>query len=376
VKRVISLVLICTLLLGLVYVVAAGGTAGDPLLSLKYVNEIFFPALVEEGNLRIDQYRQGLVQKVENRLQSSNPQQGLLDGSVFYESAHLDVRVKKNDSFNLSQGSSMMVYAGQTQVYHSGTVVNATTGTTVASGGSLTPFHRYIVAENTTAEFRVVSDTAVLASEGFYSLTYSAETDYNALADALRLLNLFRGSDRGFGKGYELERVPTRIEGLVMFLRLIGEEQQALAFTGGERFADVADWSIGYVSYAYHMGYTKGVGVNGAGQRLFNPNETISASEYMTFLLRALGYSDSAGEFSWDTSVPFAGGCGLLTAGEQSMLQNQTFYRAQVTYLSYFFLNSTLKGSTQTLANKLISSQVFSSTLLMQVQGGLTVTRK
>ena len=375
-KRTISLVLTCTLMIGLVYAIATGGTAGDPLISLKYMNETFFPALLEEGNLRIDQYRQTLVQKVDNRLQSSNPQQDMLDGNVFYESAYLDVRVKKGDSLTLLQGSSMLAYAGQIQVYHSGTMVDATTGTTVASGSSLTPFHRYIVAENTTAEFRVMGDTAVLAPEGYYTLTYSAETDYNALADALKLLNLFRGTDRGFGKGYDLERVPTRVEGLVMFLRLIGEEQHALAFTGGERFADVADWSRGYVSYAYHMGYTKGVGVNGAGQRFFNPNETISASEYMTFLLRALGYSDSAGEFSWDTSLPFAGSSGLLTAGEQSMLQNQVFYRAQVAYLSYFFLDSTLKGSTQTLADKLISNQIFSSTLLMQVQGGLMVTRK
>jgi len=376
VKRAISLVLICALLIGLVYAIAAGGTAGDPLISLKYINETFFPALLEEGNLRIDQYKQNLVQKVENRLQGSIPQQGLADGSAFYESAYLDVRVKKGDSFNLSQGSSMMAYAGETLVYHNGTIVDATTGKTLSSGSALTPFHRYIVAENTTAEFRVTSDTAVLAPEGFCALVYSNETDYNALADALRMLNLFQGTDRGFGKGYDLERIPTRIEGLVMFLRLIGEEQQALAFSGGERFVDVADWSAGYVSYAYHMGYTKGIGVNGAGQRLFNPNETISASEYMTFLLRALGYSDSAGEFSWNTAVPFAGSSGLLTPGEQSMLQNQVFYRAQVAYLSYFFLDSTLKGSNQTLANKLIGNQVFTPTLLMQVQGGLTVTRK
>jgi len=375
-KRAISLVLICTLLIGLVYAIAAGGSAGDPLISLKYMKETFFPALLEEGNLRIDQYKQGLIQKVENRLQPSNPQQGVPNSNTFYESAYLDVRMKQGDSLTLLQGSSVLAYAGQIQVYHSGAVVDATAGAMVTSGSSLMPFHRYIVAENTAAEFRVTGDTAVLAAEGFFSPAYSTETDYNALADALNLLDLFRGSDRGFGKGYELERVPTRIEGLVMFLRLIGEEQQALAFTGGERFADVADWSTGYVSYAYHMGYTKGIGVNSAGLRLFNPNEIISASEYMTFLLRALGYSDSAGEFSWDTSLSFGGSSGVLTAGEQSMLQNQIFYRAQVVYLSYFFLDSELKDGTKTLANKLIENQVFSSTLFMQVQGGLTVTRK
>ena len=72
-------------------------------------------------------------------------------------------------------------------------------------------------------------------------------------------MGLFQGTGTAYGCGYDLEVAPTRVVGLVMFLRLIGEEGAALACTQGNPFADTPAWCDRYVAYAYAKGYTKGV---------------------------------------------------------------------------------------------------------------------
>ena len=67
-------------------------------------------------------------------------------------------------------------------------------------------------------------------------------------------MGLFLGTDHG----YELDRAATRVEGVVMLIRMLGEEEAALAYTGAQPFRDVPEWASKYVAYAYGMGYTKG----------------------------------------------------------------------------------------------------------------------
>ena len=45
-------------------------------------------------------------------------------------------------------------------------------------------------------------------------------------ADKLASLNLFQGT----GDGYQLDNIPTRMQGLVMLIRLLGLEEEALAY--------------------------------------------------------------------------------------------------------------------------------------------------
>ncbi|WP_457848533.1 hypothetical protein, partial [Staphylococcus aureus] len=86
----------------------------------------------------------------------------------------------------------------------------------------------------------------VAAMEGYYALSPSGSIDYNALAAALAELGLFRGTGTAYGSGYDLEVAPTRVVGLVMFLRLIGEESAALAYTGDNPFTDTPAWCDRY----------------------------------------------------------------------------------------------------------------------------------
>ena len=106
-----------------------------------------------------------------------------------------------------------------------------TTGSEVSSGASLAENHRYLVAEDTTALFAVTGKTAVLSYCGLYSLSPAPSVDYPAMAAALKTISLFRGSDTGYGEGFDLEKAPTRMEALIMLIRLLGEESEALTCT-------------------------------------------------------------------------------------------------------------------------------------------------
>ena len=72
----------------------------------------------------------------------------------------------------------------------------------------------------------------------------------------------------------------------------------------------------------------------------------ITADEYLTLILRALGYSDSgaAPEFAWNTALEKSVEFGVLSSGERSMLEGGSFLRAQIVYVSYFSLNAPAKG--------------------------------
>ena len=199
----------------------------------------------------------------------------------------------------------MLVLAGSGRVtFTGGAVVDVTTGTTVSSGTSLSVNHRYLVAEDTTAAFTVTSKTAVVDYQGPYAFRYSGTTDYNAMAAALKTMHLFQGSFTGYGQGYDLEVAPTRMQALIMFIRVLGEEDEALAYTGTCPFKDVAagSQSAKYAGYAYSKGYT-----NGYSADTFRPSQTVTASQFVEFILRALGYSSVETSESLPDPVQSAG---------------------------------------------------------------------
>lgn len=344
-------------------VLAAGGVSGDPVISLRYLNDVFLPQLLGQTQSKVTS---GLNETYQSALDR-------LEGGGSASSAPAERRAKSGDQLTLSTGSVLIPLAGQLRLA-SGSAVDATSGVELAGPADLDLRHQYIVSERGSAVFSIVSDTAVLSTEGGVTLVSSDAPDYNGMADALKSLGLFRGSDLPIGSGYELEETPTRIQGLIMFLRLIGEEQAALSSTAAHPFRDVPDWCDRYVAYAYDKGYTNGVNLP-AG--LFGPSDVMSAPQYVTLLLRALGYSDSAPipDFNWAASIAFAQNVGLLTEGEYDRLMNGVFYRAQVTYVSYYALNFPLKNQSATLLDRLVASGVTTQAAAQQATAAVTSSR-
>lgn len=374
-KRAVTLFLSAALLCGVFTVAATGGTATDPLISKRHADGAFTTQTVTKAEARIAKghdtlYEAALAKVTAQRAATA----ALLGGEGTYNAAFADMRLKKGDVVQVSTGSGFLLLAGEAAVsYPTGAVVDVSGGA-VRSQGLLSPGKRYLVAENTTASVTVTSPTAVLSLEGHYAVTASAATDYNALAGALKTLGLLKGSDTGYGAGYDLELPPTRIQGLIMFLRMLGEEDEALATAAVHPFQDVPAWCRPYVAYAYDKGYTKGVD---SAAMLFGTDGLMAAADFMTFVLRALGYAEggAAPDFTWSTALDSAQRLGVITAGEHQLLKEQTFLRAQTVYVSYFALDAAYKGSGDTLLDRLISGGTLDRVIAESVRNGVAVSR-
>lgn len=326
--------------------VFAAGTADDPLVSLSYLTEVFTSMVDGKVEERLDASDTELLASVET------------DGSSTAAAPNwTEIRLKKGDVLRGVTGTNVLVLAGGAQViYESGAVVDVTTGAVLESGAALAADHRYIVAEDTTATFVVTSKTAVVNYQGEYAFTYSSATDYNAMAAALKSLHLFKGSFTGYGQGFDLELAPTRLQALIMFIRVLGEEEEALAWSGTEPFDDIHEGTqaYNYVGYAYEKGYT-----NGYTATEFRPAGPVNAWQYTEFMLRAMGYS-SAENTDLSRTLVRAQEVGLLTAAEAAYLQTDTFLRAELVYISYYALHTKLPDGVLTLSGQLQAKGVFS----------------
>lgn len=362
---------------GSLLALAAYTPNGRELVSLRYLEDIFLPKALSAGEAVYGAHEDALYQRAESEAKkleqsdSFSPDGG--GGTATVLPAWTDLRFKQGDVIRLETGTSLLLLAGQARLHlSSGSVVDVTAGQEVPGETTLDARHHYLVAEHAAASVTVTSDTAVLSLEGRYLLSPSQETDYNMLADAMKTMGLFRGSDTGYGSGYDLEMAPTRIQGLILFLRLLGEERAALASTAPCPFSDVPAWCQPYVSYAYEKGYTKGV-----SQTEFGPSLPLRSMEYLTFVLRALGYSDSGEQpdFAWDAALSKALELGILTPGEHKQFTERPFLRAQVVYVSYYALDARLKATGKSLYATLTAAGALDDAVAGPARAAVTVAR-
>ena len=362
-KKFIVLLAAClaisaTLMLAL----AAGGSSGDPLVSLSHLTGTF----TDTVNNQVDQKLNASDQQLLEQLSSG-------DLSSASASTWAETRLKQGDELVGTTGTNVLLLAGSAHVtFASGAVIDVTTGTAVSSGTALAANHRYMVAEDTTAQFAVTSKTAVLDYQGPYSFTYSSATDYNAIASALKTIHLFQGSFTGYGSGYDLEVSPTRLQALIMFIRVLGEENAALAWSGTTPFTDITPGTQAaqYVGYAYEKGYT-----NGYTATAFQPSLGITANQYVEFMLRALGYS-SSGNTNLSDTLDRACASGVLNSNEAASLRSGTFLRADLVYVSYYALDAMVSDGNGTLGSVLLNKGVFTRQEWTAAQALVTSGRK
>lgn len=169
-------------------------------------------------------------------------------------------------------------------------------------------------------------------------------SDFDHTADALSDLGLFRGT----GKGFELDREPTRAEAATMLVRLLGAEEEAMTLTYTAPYTDVYDWAKPYVQYLYEKGITKGT-----SQTLFGYSDKCTAQQYATFLLRALGYSDGEnGDFTYENAISFAREKGVFDGVN---CNSGAFLRDNVCAMSYTALSAAPKSGEKDLLTKLLN---------------------
>lgn len=174
-------------------------------------------------------------------------------------------------------------------------------------------------------------------------LTASAfAANYTNCADSLHEMGLFQGTQNG----YDLDRTPTRAEAAVMLVRLLGKEAEAKTLTYTAPFTDLKGWEKPYVQYLYSNGLA-----NGTNRTTFHPTGKCTAQMYAVFLLRALGYSDTA-DFSYANAIETAREQGIYDTG---IINVQNFLRDDAAAASYTVLSVSPKNSEGTLLDQLVS---------------------
>ena len=165
-----------------------------------------------------------------------------------------------------------------------------------------------------------------------------------AAAEELYAMGLFQGvvALPDGSPNFSLNRTPTRGEALVMLVRLRGEEKTALTGHYTHPFND-AGWVDPYIGFAYENGITTGV----SGTR-YGTDSDATLAQFLTFVLRSLGYSD----VDWQNPYLTADAVGLYYP------KGDGFYRADVALICLDALDCRINGQDMTLRDKLIESGV------------------
>lgn len=155
---------------------------------------------------------------------------------------------------------------------------------------------------------------------------------------------------RGTGNGLELDKGLTRVEGLVIYLRLLGGEYPSNKFRKEEAgyktgFTDVPDWALDNINYLHANNL-----VNGLDNETLGANHPMTAEQFTTLILRGLGYKDSKGEFAWNQSLDKAVELQILTESEKSEIQKDKFFtREEMAKLAYNSLFTRIKDEPKLL---------------------------
>ncbi len=396
-KRTVALFTAVLLIVSAFSAGAAGtaGTQSDPAITLSYIDSVFVPQVLSSVDTKTAdklgtlytaalskltgtyENRAGTIDRnavVSSVYASVIKKVGLGSASGSYTQRFQEISLKKGDVLTGDVGTGIILRAGSAQIAGAAgrPVINITLGKDVFPGSAVQANTRYMLCAKDDTGIVVQSATASVEVDGKYAVKAAYTAQYTDLADALKAMNLFRGSN----SGYELTRGATRLEALIMLIRLIGEEEQALAHSAEHPFTDVPKWADEqadkYAAYAYDMGYTKGTSAD-----KFSPNTTASPQQYVTFLMRALGYTDrddGSGDFVWSKAVDAAKQMGLLKVSEAAAI-NKNFLRDQVVYTSYYALSTNLKGSSRTLLDQLVSAGAVSRSAADAAMAKVTRTR-
>ncbi|MBR5489915.1 MAG: S-layer homology domain-containing protein, partial [Oscillospiraceae bacterium] len=134
---------------------------------------------------------------------------------------------------------------------------------------------------------------------------------------------------------FGLDASLTREQAAIMLLRLLGKEAEGTDLS--MPFKDVSPWARQDVAYAYRLGLVKGT-----GDHTFGGRDAVSPAMYISFVLRALGYS-SESDFVWSSPWTLSDEIGL-THGEYNEATT-AFTRADMALISSWALDTKMKGS-------------------------------
>lgn len=156
----------------------------------------------------------------------------------------------------------------------------------------------------------------------------------NYATERLQYYGIIKGSD----KGLELDRNPTRLEALCVVVRLMGNEITNSRST--HPFSDVPEWGENCVAFGYNTGI-----INGISDHEFGSCMPITSAQFVTIVLRALGYDDDYGVFFYNSPWEISNYIGLTN----DVNETKRFTRADMAQIAYSALSKCVNGYNITL---------------------------
>ncbi len=355
-RRIYAMALALVLLFSAAVAANGIGSENDPAVSLSYAKNVWLPALLGETAGQRDR----VLQESYNRAYTALAEK-VADGNLTARQNHTANRrgfgrvvLKQGDVLFPQPGCKITLFSGAISADQ--TLINVTTGH--PAGTAMALRHLYMQSDVTSPGLTVTTPAAEVLINGTYALTASDAVDYGSLADGLAAMGLFRGMTTG----YELLGSTTRAQGLVMFLRLMGKENEALQCRDAVPFTDLpaTHWAHPYVAYAYKNGLTTGVSAT-----TFQPDAPVTAQHYLTFLLRALEYAEGT-RFTYNTVLSDVVTLNLFSQEEITTMSSGTFVRYKMVYLSYYALFCPNDESGLLLVESLISAGAVSDAAATQ----------
>lgn len=259
---------------------------GDSLISLSYLEELFIPTALSQGNAEMEKKLDEVYNAALENLSQVEPGEISQDGLYSYEFS--STKYPRGSYIQLESGSGFLMLAGNAAAAHDGVLIDVTEGTTVGGGTDLIAGHRYLVGENTTALVAVRSGMIKAGVQGSYQLQESEEqaapfldvlaTDwYSSAVDYAYFNGLFAGMG-------EDQFVPmgnmNRAMMMTVLYHLAGDPEEQLQ-SAAATFTDVpADqWYAPFVSWAAEQGVSAGT-----GDGKFSPDQPVTREQVVVLL--------------------------------------------------------------------------------------------
>ncbi len=189
------------------------------------------------------------------------------------------------------------------------------------------------------------------------TVAFAEETaTIGADAQALKIMGVLQGDNSAGVTPEYLAKETTRMQAAIMYLRLKGLEDEAMAFTGTDNFADAntMKWSEGKAIMAYLKANPQ-LGWVGADFGKFEPFTTITAQQYYKVMLEALGYKQNTaevvGDFAWTEVLEFAASKGLVKVADVAKFTNNDLAIATIEGLK-----ANVKDTNKTLAVSMVEA--------------------
>lgn len=306
-KRFIAGALVFVLLFCLTTVYAAApGSAGDPLISLSYINNTFRPAVANDGqsliNNSIGKLYSDTGKKLEDAYKGYLLRLGGYDGYTF-AGAYTAINLPSGTQAELVTGSTFVLVSGTASLQVTkGTVINISTGEVVSAPAALTVNQKYFCAEDTVAQFAATSATVCLI-DGFYKSggtvivnpvifndVRSSDWYYGAVKFATDN-SLFSGTS---ATTFEPQTAMTRGMFVTVLYRLEGKP----VVSSSAPFSDVPASQYYYNAVVWANANSIVTGYDGK----FSPNDLITREQMAAILYRYASYAGYGAAYA-NTSV-------------------------------------------------------------------------